>query len=508
MTITVGDLVDNIHLKAEVIAGSDGLNREVNWAHSCDLEDPTYWLTEGVLFMTNGLTIPEDEGGQISYLQRIINSEASGLAVGKGLHAPELTAGLIDLANQYHFPILLVDYDVPWIAFSKMVATSNVMEEQKKVVKTMRLYDLVSKSIHHTSPEKIIEMISCIIECRICIIDLNNSLPLFNMDIEKSLIDHFKTLSVNNAPLAINTFKWSEKTVVNISLSTTRPLSMFAISSTTKTPDDVILKHIATILGLVIEVDTTILERQRRMGSEIFIRMLEGVITDQMVSLLLHEHDFEEKPVVLAAIEKHSFKHDWLHLWLRDLSIPHLITERENSLLILLPNQSEVISALKNVLPKNLQIGISNSISKRFTRVPKAYEEAIWALQSAISQKKRIAFYSQELPTSIFVPNNIENATEIVERVLGSLLNYDTANNGQLVETLYEYLSETRSWKKTAEKLHIHKQSLVYRINRIEEITGKPLNDMNHISEFWIALRIAIMLEIIPDYGKKNKGAI
>src|SRR5699024_6420828 len=131
MTITVRELVDDPHLGATVLAGTNNLDRVVNWAHSCDLADPTYWLTEGVLVMTNGITIPIQEKDQITYLQKIINVKASGLAISEGLHAPELTKGFIAYADQHDFPITSVAYDVPWIAFSKTVATANVIKDKR-----------------------------------------------------------------------------------------------------------------------------------------------------------------------------------------------------------------------------------------------------------------------------------------------------------------------------------------------------------------------------------------
>ena len=38
-------------------------------------------------------------------------------------------------------------------------------------------------------------------------------------------------------------------------------------------------------------------------------------------------------------------------------------------------------------------------------------------------------------------------------------------------------------------ELHIHKQTLGYRIRRIEQITGRGLTRTEHIAEWWIALR-------------------
>jgi PucR family transcriptional regulator, purine catabolism regulatory protein len=46
-----------------------------------------------------------------------------------------------------------------------------------------------------------------------------------------------------------------------------------------------------------------------------------------------------------------------------------------------------------------------------------------------------------------------------------------------------------RSWQQAAAALHIHKQTLGYRIRKIEQITGRGLTKTEHIAELWIALR-------------------
>ena len=51
----------------------------------------------------------------------------------------------------------------------------------------------------------------------------------------------------------------------------------------------------------------------------------------------------------------------------------------------------------------------------------------------------------------------------------------------------YEEGSITRA----AQRLNIHKQTLVYRIRRIEEITGRSLESTEDVTALWIALRSA-----------------
>jgi hypothetical protein len=61
--------------------------------------------------------------------------------------------------------------------------------------------------------------------------------------------------------------------------------------------------------------------------------------------------------------------------------------------------------------------------------------------------------------------------------VLGPLLDYDTAHRTELVHTLSIYLHQHGSHKQSARILHLHTNTVAYRIARIETITGLNLND-------------------------------
>jgi Sugar diacid utilization regulator len=59
-----------------------------------------------------------------------------------------------------------------------------------------------------------------------------------------------------------------------------------------------------------------------------------------------------------------------------------------------------------------------------------------------------------------------------VDEILGSVMQYDKENHAHLLATLTVYLEENCNLVRTAERLYIHRNSLVYRIRKLEEITG------------------------------------
>ncbi|WP_114453746.1 PucR family transcriptional regulator [Halopolyspora algeriensis] len=76
------------------------------------------------------------------------------------------------------------------------------------------------------------------------------------------------------------------------------------------------------------------------------------------------------------------------------------------------------------------------------------------------------------------------------QRVLSRLLAYDETHHSDLVLTLRTFLECSGSWSRCAKRLHVHVNTLRYRIRRVEEITGRDLGDFTTRVDFYLALQL------------------
>jgi Purine catabolism regulatory protein-like family/PucR C-terminal helix-turn-helix domain/GGDEF-like domain len=77
------------------------------------------------------------------------------------------------------------------------------------------------------------------------------------------------------------------------------------------------------------------------------------------------------------------------------------------------------------------------------------------------------------------------------ELLLGPLVAYDRAHEADLVRTLAEFLECGGSWSRCAERLHVHVNTLRYRISRVEALTGRDLGRFEDRVDFFLALRLS-----------------
>ncbi|MFE0027449.1 helix-turn-helix domain-containing protein [Amycolatopsis sp. NPDC059021] len=73
-------------------------------------------------------------------------------------------------------------------------------------------------------------------------------------------------------------------------------------------------------------------------------------------------------------------------------------------------------------------------------------------------------------------------------RVLGPVLAYDAAHKSELVHTLRVFLRNSGSWTQTSAALHVHVNTLRYRISRIAELTGRDLASFPDRVDLYLAL--------------------
>ena len=86
-------------------------------------------------------------------------------------------------------------------------------------------------------------------------------------------------------------------------------------------------------------------------------------------------------------------------------------------------------------------------------------------------------------------------------KLIEPLKAYDSKRgNSHLIRTLRVFFSSNANQSETAEKLYLHRNSVLYRLVRIQGLTGLDLND----SRARLALQLALLA--IEDQGRNSNG--
>ncbi|WP_236794093.1 PucR family transcriptional regulator [Amycolatopsis sp. GM8] len=121
-----------------------------------------------------------------------------------------------------------------------------------------------------------------------------------------------------------------------------------------------------------------------------------------------------------------------------------------------------------------------------------AAQEAVHAVEVAARRGEPLAVVAgEDIPAHRLLiagaPDELRRSVR--ERVLGTLLAYDTAQGTDLVRTVRVFLECSSSPTAAAKALHVHVNTLRYRIARASELLGLDLNDFTTQVDVYLALQ-------------------
>lgn len=97
-----------------------------------------------------------------------------------------------------------------------------------------------------------------------------------------------------------------------------------------------------------------------------------------------------------------------------------------------------------------------------------------------------------------FLEENIDNISmrRYFENTLGELYKYDIKNEADLLNTLESWIENNLNISKTSRSLFTHRNTVLYRIERISEILNADLKDSNELLKYQLALKIYRLLDL------------
>lgn len=166
-----------------------------------------------------------------------------------------------------------------------------------------------------------------------------------------------------------------------------------------------------------------------------------------------------------------------------------------------------MLSSLERVLgrlgPRNvrqplLYSGGVGQISRDVHTIPQAWREAQQALEIGrrlFGEGKLHSFSRLGIYRLLFPLYGEQALLDFYQETLGPLLDAESRSNQALLETLEGFFRCNGNLSETARVMHLHRNSLLYRLGRIEELLGHSLEDAELRLSLQIALKIRVLLE-------------
>lgn len=183
----------------------------------------------------------------------------------------------------------------------------------------------------------------------------------------------------------------------------------------------------------------------------------------------------------------------------QDVALPNILaTVREGIAVALVPDRDELPERIRRALHRltpglgrtRLAVGISGAGGAE--ALAGALDEARFALRVARTADRPVSVVSSADVTSHVlllanVPDDVRRT--FAQRVLGPVIAQDERSGGELLGTLSEFLAQSGSWTRVAKALHLHVNTVRYRIERVEDLTGRDLSRFEDRVDVFLALK-------------------
>ena len=232
-----------------------------------------------------------------------------------------------------------------------------------------------------------------------------------------------------------------------------------------------------------------------------FIDLLEGKVSDQemLLSVLENLHWSELDTYRLIVVE--AYQRDSIEQSINNLQI-HLFEEAlpgkaflYHDRLVVLINESQIrlpagtshqerTFTLEEKIRRILMqfencAGYSESF-QGLSKLKSYYQQAKVALDYALQEKGAGILLSYAKISTLHLVSTLYQTLPhhlVRHPAVDTLRAYDRENNTELAPTLRCYLENEQNTQKTAQKLYIHRNSLMYRMDRIKELVCIDLSD-------------------------------
>ena len=292
------------------------------------------------------------------------------------------------------------------------------------------------------------------------------------------------------------------------------------------------IEHAATVIALEMIKQREVGEAEDRVRGELVDDLLNGTFGDEanVQRRARHLHYDLTLPHLLLVVDVDQFerfikqnryaegrvialKHQLFQVVTAAVRRQHprsLATAHSDSVIVLVPQhpgaqdgEGDALAShiSKAVAESELGITVSVAIGRRCQR-PADFKPAFIEAQRALDlmvrfgKREQIINYDRLGVYRLLAQIDDRSGLEaFAGRMLEPLVAYDAARGTPLVKTLEVYLQHHGNLRQSARDLHIHLNTLHYRLHRISELIGADLKDADVRLDLLLALRVRALSE-------------
>jgi purine catabolism regulator len=527
--LTIHELVYDSGLDIRLAGGAGGLHRRVEAVHISENEDVLRWIPRGTLLLTTGVRIKSKHQTGVVLLRDLMSSGMSGLLLSLGIHLKTVPPSLTEEADRIRFPLLYTESDIPLRVVTRYVDDALASHEMHRLRRSVSLQsELVGLLAEEQGMQRFATRLSGLLDAGIVVLDESgdveaaSGVEAFSIsgEVVRNGLPDSAWAGEADAPM-IFTIEGHHVAYERISVEGVLHgfLAVVHRGSRTSVPEfeSDTLAFARRLLGTSLHTKRS--EPARAAGSRLLTSLVTGSDMPERIDKALGAHSITTRAssrvgVVRLGTSQEASQQDALtsietslSTYVGQMGVPCLTTVLAGGVVFLTSLRasgtelerefySGLLSRIRGAaVDECCLIGLSRPLTA-LDGVKSSYLQAIRALSAAGRRQSGGVYFHEDLGFVEEVLDSLEDGQllALVDSVVAPLLPHDNRHRSQLHDTLEAYLSSDMSLRETAEKLHLHRNSLRYRLSQAEAVLGLSLDSTEDLVTIYLGFRAAEVL--------------
>jgi len=544
--------------RGEVLAGAEGLDRTITWVKVLESPETISWLAEGELLLTVAFAIKDDLAAQRDLMRNLAAVGSSGLVIKPERYLPEIPDDMLGQANEFGIPLIRIPQDVSYLEIMTPILERIINAQNADLRRSIEIHrQFTDLALGGQGLDVIVRTLGELVESSISLEDAN--WRLLASHIVPGLTDRHRqqTLAHHGTPpkaqeavasmihevvegrkprkvAPIPEAGMTAHRIITPILAGGENLGYLSIIEHPQRHEQLAMmaiEHAATVIALEMIKQREVAEAEDHVRGELVDDLLNGTFGDasnvQRRARYLH-YDLSVPHLLLVIDVDHfgrvikeshyperrviALKHQLFQVVtgaVRRKNPRHLATAHSDSVIVLVPQPAgadadgeELAKRIRQaVADSDLGITVSVAVGRLCVK-PEDFKPAFVEAQRALDlmvrfgKKEQVVNYDRLGVYRLLAQIDDRTGLEaFAGRMLEPLVAYDKTRGTPLLKTLEVYLQRHGNLRQSARDLHIHLNTLHYRLQRIASLIGADLKDADVRLDLLLALRVRALAD-------------
>jgi purine catabolism regulator len=481
----LADLIAEESFGLEILTGGPhAAERAVRGAHAVEVDAPARWLAADWVMLTTGVRLRGNVEAQRALVPQLEEGGVSALGFGVGLGFKRVPPALVEVAEERDFPVFAVPYETPFREIIHFVDSTLTSSDEHVFRRLTALQRYLVDALRTPQPERaMVDRLARFLDASVVLLDTDGRPEIVAG--KPPAAELLEEVCAEPAGLLVLTVAGWHAVATPVAARADQAERWLVLASPRR-------GFISKLAKPAAEATAPLLAAMARLGD--VVRDQEEAVKAALLEEALEPHGARDLPPLAAraaafgidftqparmVVVREGRLRAELVARLDAHRIPHLVQQRDGSVMALVQGADGDIMAALGGLPESA-IGVGRTVDA-ITDAHHSLRDAELAVAHATPAIVR--FEDFDLGTfmvSEIAPDRLGPKVDEILSVLRA--------NPPLHEALRAYFEHDLDIATTAASLHMHRNSLRYRLARAEQVLGRSLKQPSTVAAIYIAL--------------------